>query len=63
MIILFENKEADLNKERKIFLENVASLIHPFQEEKAQITGELETVTSEQFPARTLLLPHTCFWR
>ena len=39
-----------------MFLENVASLIHPSPEEKEQITGENETVTSEQFPARTYII-------
>lgn len=39
-----------------MFLENVASLIHPFPEEKEQFTGEKETVTSEQFPARTYII-------
>ncbi len=55
-IILFEKKEADLNKEIKMFLENVASLIHPSLEEKKQFTDEKETVTSEQFPARTYII-------
>jgi exoribonuclease R len=60
-IVLFERKEADLNKEIKMFLENIASLIHPYLEEKKQINGEIETVISEQFPARTYISPHICF--